>query len=223
MRSLFICKTCLMRRLSRLFTIHGFTLVELLVVIVVLAILLAVALPSYLGHRKKAQYSVAQQELTLSYRVARAASVSDVRDSGFITAAPALASAIQASEPELTVSTASSDAAAYAAAQLKSGPSHVVVSGDSTADNYSAYVRSDSGEIFCITGPAKGQHVIKSGSADCGGTDVPAGPDGGPPVNAQRHEISYDQNSSKLSAWDGAWTGTDPISLGESWQQADTG
>jgi prepilin-type N-terminal cleavage/methylation domain-containing protein len=41
----------------------GFTLVELIIVVVILAILLALALPTYLGSRKKAYLMEAQQHL----------------------------------------------------------------------------------------------------------------------------------------------------------------
>ncbi|MDR5696553.1 MAG: prepilin-type N-terminal cleavage/methylation domain-containing protein [Armatimonadota bacterium] len=42
---------------------RGFTLIELIMVIVILAILLALALPAYLGTRKKAYLAEAQENL----------------------------------------------------------------------------------------------------------------------------------------------------------------
>ena len=50
----------------------GFTLIELLVVILIIAILMAVAAPSFLGQTKKANNSNAQQQLQIAYKAAKA-------------------------------------------------------------------------------------------------------------------------------------------------------
>lgn len=93
---------------SRRFLDQGaFTLIELLVVIMVIAILLAIALPSFLGHQKKAQDSGIQQQLAVAYRVAKANEAANGNASGF-SAGLRLVSAITASEPELSSTTVTS-------------------------------------------------------------------------------------------------------------------
>lgn len=62
--------------LSRARAARGFTLIELLVVILVIAILLAVAAPSFLRQQDKAHDSSAMQAVALGYRVAQTVAAS---------------------------------------------------------------------------------------------------------------------------------------------------
>jgi len=56
-------ESCMARLKERLAREEGFTLIELLVVIIIIAILLAIAIPSYLGFRDKANQRAAQADV----------------------------------------------------------------------------------------------------------------------------------------------------------------
>src|SRR5256885_3834462 len=74
---------------------EGFTLIELMVVVLIIAILLAIAIPSFLGARGKAQDRAAQSNV----RNALTAEKTYFTDQQVYTATP---SALQAIEPSLT-------------------------------------------------------------------------------------------------------------------------
>jgi prepilin-type N-terminal cleavage/methylation domain-containing protein len=93
------------RSARRLWRDHGFTLVELLVVILVIAVLIAVAAPSFLGQTHKATDSRDQQYLTVAYQDAAAAATDYQGNFGGpshgLVAATKIATAIGDSEPGL--------------------------------------------------------------------------------------------------------------------------
>lgn len=110
----------------------GFTLIELMVVVLIIAILIAVAIPTFLGARTRAQDRAAQSSLRNSVTAAKAL-FTDNEDYTQATVA-----AMTASEPSVTFQAAAS-----------TGP--LVVSVNATAvDEWHAAVLSNSGTCWYV-------------------------------------------------------------------------
>jgi type IV pilus assembly protein PilA len=133
---------------------EGFTLIELMVVVLIIAILIAIAIPTFLGARERAQDRAAQSSLRNGLTAAKTI-FTDNED--YTDATPAALSAV---EPSLT----------FVADNVAStGPNEVSV------DNSSSTVvimagESKSGECFWIsddvTGPGTEYHRASGGTCD---------------------------------------------------------
>ena len=120
---------------------EGFTLIELMVVILIIAILLAIAIPTFLGARARAQDRAAQSSLRNGLTSADVgyANVNDYSESG--------ATSLQALEPALTFGTAAS-----------TGPNNISVgtaqaggSSTSSPQQWGGAALSKSGECFYVS------------------------------------------------------------------------
>ena len=112
---------------------EGFTLIELMVVVLIIAILLAIAIPTFLGARKRAQDRAAQSSLRNALTAAKTIYTDN---SSYSTATAANLPGI---EPSLT----------YSADVASTGAKNVSVLPEDTV--WSAAALSKSGKCFWIT------------------------------------------------------------------------
>jgi len=121
----------------------GFTLIELMVVVLIIAILIAIAIPTFLGARERAQDKAAQSSL----RNALTASKTIYTDSeAYGDATPGAAGTLVATEPSLSYVDGST---------ASSGPKNVSVV--STADNLIVLASlSKSGKCFWMRDNTQG-------------------------------------------------------------------
>lgn len=123
-----------LRRLGR-----GFTLIELLVVIVIIAVLMAIAIPAYLSQQKKAKDTQAKTSLATAWKSARAELVSNNGSSGYPTPL-SLSNLLAADQPQLSFSIGT-QAATTSANQIAIDPT----SGGKTLI---LYAKSGGGDIW---------------------------------------------------------------------------
>jgi prepilin-type N-terminal cleavage/methylation domain-containing protein len=148
----------------------AFTLIELLVVILIIGILIAIAVPTFLNQQQKAQNSAAQQTLAVAYKDAKA---NMATNGGTFPDYQTLAAQIASAEPEYTVGTAifSSDQAVTAGPYgklwvlLGSTGSNGTLASTNGQNLYLADV-SKSGAVCTLTVTNDGPPVY----GNCGGT-----------------------------------------------------
>ena len=128
---------------------EGFTLIELMVVVLIIAILIAIAIPTFIGARERAQDRAAQSNLRNAYASAKTI-YTDTQQWSTVTPEQ-----VQEAEPTLTVT---------AAASTESDMVSLAV-----ADDYIVLgVESESGTCFLLAevlsgdGPGNGTHYARS-------------------------------------------------------------
>lgn len=136
---------------------RGFTLIELMVVVLIIAILIAIAIPTFLGARDRAQDRSAQSEL----RNALTAAKTVYSENQTYGTSASLATALEAAAPELAFGTA-------ALTTSKSGTPaqrNISVEVTNSGQRVQLVARSDTDSCFSITDVATG------GSAGTTGPD----------------------------------------------------
>ncbi len=129
---------------------EGFTLIELMVVVMIIAILIAIAVPTFLSARQKAQNRQAESNLRNAYSNARTL-YTDTQDWGNVSVA-----GLTAAEPSLTF---------QAAASTK--PQQISVT-STTAGGIILAARSNSGTCYVLRETAAGGAQYGTGSCDSG-------------------------------------------------------
>ena len=120
---------------------RGFTLIELMVVVLIIAILIAIAIPTFLGARDRAQDRSAQSNARNALTAAK--TVYTDNQSYLAPDLAGLLTALESSAPELDyVSTASTG--------------KNVISVAATAQRVQLVVKSDTGSCFAMTDQATG-------------------------------------------------------------------
>lgn len=135
---------------------QGFTLPELMVVVLIIGILIAIALPSYLGGRSRTENRAAQEDLRSGLVAAMAYYTQGETYSGFDVAEA------QAAEPQLSWINGGIPAIGQISIQVASGSDLLLIG------------LSKSGTYFCIAQVAGSPVTIKGGDPSFANVDTVA-------------------------------------------------
>lgn len=141
---------------------NGFTLIEVMVVLAIIAILVAIGVPAFLGFRANAQNTKTHAALVGAAKV----------ESALLTAEYADATTLALTEPGLDFTGMTEESIHVVLADLYNGPTFL-----GTNAQVLLYARSDSGTWYGLrlvkTGPLAGRHTCEGATADdVGASDV---------------------------------------------------
>ncbi len=141
---------------------EGFTLIELMVVILIIAILMAIAIPTFLGAQERAQDRGAQSNLRNALTAAK--TIATDNSGTFMNGAAAITAAdMTATEASLTFDSV--------AANVETVGTIIVVT-DAGGANIVLYNKSASGTYFCIAATSTGTVTYDKDTSAATGVDT---------------------------------------------------
>ncbi len=158
-------KTCC-KRLPRRMDEEGFSLVELMVVVLIIAILLAIGIPSFLGARKRAQERATQASLRLAVTAAK--TVFTNSDSSYAAADENLTTGLPKVEPSITYVSSSTPSSSFK-----------IVSVRAATSEWAGAAQSASGTCFFIHDTGETRYGRAASGQPCTGTEALTASDSG--------------------------------------------
>jgi type IV pilus assembly protein PilA len=152
----------------------GFTLIELMVVVMIIAILVGIAIPAFLGARKRAQDTASKSNLRNGLGTAQTI----FTDNQAYLATAAMVAALGAEEPSLTFALNTADSTAAKVISVKA----LTSAGGTGLDEVILASKSGSGTCYFLRHVATAGQPGLSGSymntgTDCSADDAPADAD----------------------------------------------
>ena len=144
-------------------TDDGFTLIELMVVVLVIAILLAIAIPTFLGARERSQDRAAQSSLRNALTAAKVAFV----DKGDYDNAES--TDLKAIEPSLTFNASTAESEADSTVSVYVSTDDTIWAAAAKSESGSCFYIKDDSDESGITGGTKYGSTTAPGSGTCDG------------------------------------------------------
>lgn len=182
---------------------EGFTLIELMVVVLIIAILMAIAIPTFLSAKNSAQDSAAQQNIANSLTESLAYFTSN-QNFGVATTSTALEASLVSSEPNITFATQATLAAPstintvyvfVGQSNTTSFDDYTVLSGKSSSGKcFFAYTDQTSGSASLV-----GTYYDSAGTACTVPTAMPKA------ANSAQGSSASNQAGTAANIWGSAW------------------